>query len=215
MVSEIEHSYARSATSESVSSSLDASLSVPAESACSIESRNDTPVHSAESVKEFWTQYLTGAMTCHFPAIEKDGSGKLVLEEAVLVDHSAMAGLCASTGVSLSSMMMAVWAVVLYGHTLAEEVCFGYDIDTKEYGVHRTSISKNRSLSDMARQFEAECRGSAWSRYLSPDQIYLDHKHLFNTSVSVISNDQIGTTPPELSTVSASDRKVASVDNTY
>lgn len=209
IVSELEHSYARSVASESVASSLNASLSLPAESVCSVESRTDAPVRSAESVKDFWTQYLTGAMACHFPEIGKDESGELALEELVLVDHSAMTGLCESTGVSLSSMIMAVWAVVLYGHTLVEEVCFGYGMDAKEYGLHRTPISKDTSLSDIARQFDAECRRAAWCRYLSPDQIYLDHKQFFNTFVSLISNDKTGFPLPELLPVSVSGRNVA------
>lgn len=208
MVSEIEHSYSQSVTSESAGSSIDASPSVPAESVCSVESHNDAPVRSAESATDFWTQYLTGAIKCRFPAIEKDDSEEVGLEELVFVDHTAVTSLCKSTGVSVSGMMMAVWAVVLHGHTLLEEVCFGYGFDPKGHGLYRTPISKNRSLSDIARQFDVECQ-------LDAQCIHLDHKQFFNTFVSIRSNEQTEVTLPELLPVSISGRNVASIDNTY
>jgi amino acid adenylation domain-containing protein len=79
----------------------------------------------AESLS-YWGDYLGGAEPCLFPAIT-DGKTAAVDSHSIVLNHlSAVKGYCADAGITLSTLLQFVWALVVRSYTGSDEVLFGY-----------------------------------------------------------------------------------------
>ncbi|KAM0418809.1 hypothetical protein ACHAPT_012250 [Fusarium lateritium] len=82
---------------------------------------------STDSTLEFWSSYLSGAQFTGFPTINPDITAVRSLGSvAVEFDRfPQLQSLGRETGVTLSNMMMAAWALILQSYTKSSDVTFG------------------------------------------------------------------------------------------
>lgn len=77
----------------------------------------------------YWGDYLGGAEPCLFPALT---DGKTTAEDtlgshSIVLEHvSSIKDYCADAGITLSTLLQFVWALVIRSYTGSDEVLFGY-----------------------------------------------------------------------------------------
>jgi non-ribosomal peptide synthase protein (TIGR01720 family) len=83
---------------------------------------------SADADVVFWKTYLTGVQPCHLPHQKSNASKRRQLESLVMAfdQWSELQQYCETSGVTLSNVVQASWALVLRKYTGCDDVCFGY-----------------------------------------------------------------------------------------
>ncbi|RSL97591.1 hypothetical protein CEP52_010823 [Fusarium oligoseptatum] len=83
---------------------------------------------STESSLRFWSNYLSGAQFTGFPTINPGITTvrRLGSVEVEFDRFSELHSLGRETGVTLSNMIIAAWALILRTYTKSEDVCLGY-----------------------------------------------------------------------------------------
>jgi amino acid adenylation domain-containing protein/non-ribosomal peptide synthase protein (TIGR01720 family) len=82
---------------------------------------------SMDSSLNFWTSYLQGAEYTEFPAMNRGADERSL--GSVTLDFGRFAQLqtlCATSEVTLSSVILSAWALMLRSYTKLDDVCFGY-----------------------------------------------------------------------------------------
>jgi amino acid adenylation domain-containing protein len=81
-----------------------------------------------ESVR-YWKEYLSGAEPCLFPALvdgHTDAEPSLGSYAVNLINVAEINDYCADSGMTLSTLLQFVWAMVVRAYTGVDEVMFGY-----------------------------------------------------------------------------------------
>jgi amino acid adenylation domain-containing protein len=81
-----------------------------------------------ESIR-YWKQFLDGAEPCLFPTLadgEVDREPSLGAHTITLSDMTKTNAYCVNSGITLSTLLQFVWALVVRSYTGADEVLFGY-----------------------------------------------------------------------------------------
>ncbi|KAL8760972.1 MAG: hypothetical protein Q9184_002869 [Pyrenodesmia sp. 2 TL-2023] len=151
----------------------------------------------------YWRRYLDNIEPCHFPALT-DGSKEekqLRTLELELRDVARIQLFCNQRGVTLSTTLQFVWALVLRAYTGSENVCFGYlssgrdvPVDGIENAVGlfismlvcRMDCGKDTLISDALEQIRDDYTQSmshqAFSLGDMQHELQLSGKSLFNTA---------------------------------
>ncbi|TRX97992.1 hypothetical protein FHL15_001202 [Xylaria flabelliformis] len=81
----------------------------------------------------YWKSYLNGAQPCNFPSLwtgsqstEQNVPDRCQVVEFPFQRHKELSELCASMQITISTVLQAVWAILLRAYTGNEEVCFAY-----------------------------------------------------------------------------------------
>ena len=76
----------------------------------------------------YWRRYLQNIEPCHFPALTDTSKDERQLRtlELELRDIARLQSFCSQRGVTLSTALQFVWALVLRAYTGNQNVCFGY-----------------------------------------------------------------------------------------
>lgn len=76
----------------------------------------------------YWRRYLQNIEPCHFPALTDSSKDERQLRtlELELRDIARLQSFCSQRGVTLSTALQFVWALVLRAYTGNQNVCFGY-----------------------------------------------------------------------------------------
>ncbi|KAI1733939.1 peptide synthetase [Xylaria scruposa] len=81
----------------------------------------------------YWKSYLNGAQPCNFPSLwtgsqltEQNISDCCQVVQFPFQRYKELSELCARMQITISTVLQAVWAVLLRGYTGNEEVCFAY-----------------------------------------------------------------------------------------
>ncbi|KAL9058760.1 MAG: hypothetical protein Q9206_001788, partial [Seirophora lacunosa] len=151
----------------------------------------------------YWRRYLDNIEPCHFPALtDSSEEGKqLRTMELDLGDVTRIQAFCTQRGVTLSTALQFVWALVLRVYTGSENVCFGYlssgrdvpidGIDTAvglfiSMLVCRLDCAKDLLVSDALEQIRDDYTQSmshqAFSLGDMQHELQLSGKSLFNTA---------------------------------
>ncbi|KAI9150478.1 Nonribosomal peptide synthase atnA [Paramyrothecium foliicola] len=168
---------------------------------------------SVETSLDFWTNYLRGAQSTDFPAINREIEEERSLE-SVSVEFDRfpeLHAICSRAGVTFSSIIMAAWALVLRSYTTSEDVCFGYlvsgrDVDIERINdivgpfinmlVFRFQFSPNMPLKNLVREAQEDYLASLPHQHISLARV--SHAlgrtsgGFFNTAVSI---QNAGTSP--------------------
>jgi amino acid adenylation domain-containing protein len=81
-----------------------------------------------ESIR-YWKDYLDGVEPCLFPTLtdgDAHGEASLGGHAITLGDMAKINDYCANSGITLSTLLQFVWALVVRSYTGADEVLFGY-----------------------------------------------------------------------------------------
>jgi non-ribosomal peptide synthetase component F len=95
-----------------------------------------------DAALDYWTQYLDGAMPCHFPSLctppaarnppRPDDSNSLPIASAATntltlsVSYSDLRAFCRRHNATISNAIQAAWAILLYTYTGESDICYGY-----------------------------------------------------------------------------------------
>jgi amino acid adenylation domain-containing protein/non-ribosomal peptide synthase protein (TIGR01720 family) len=77
----------------------------------------------------YWTSYLEGAEPCLFPILtdgETEAADSLGSHMIAIDDLADVNSYCADAGITLSTLLQLVWALVIRSYTGSDEVAFGY-----------------------------------------------------------------------------------------
>ncbi|KAL8654006.1 MAG: hypothetical protein Q9210_001767, partial [Variospora velana] len=151
----------------------------------------------------YWRRYLDNVEPCHFPPLT-DGSKEerqLRTTELDLRDVARIQAFCAQRGVTLSTTLQFVWALVLRVYTGSENVCFGYLSSGRDVPINgidnavglfismlvcRLDCAKDVLVSDALEQIRDDYTQSmshqAFSLGDMQHELQLSGKSLFNTA---------------------------------
>lgn len=185
----------------------------------------------AESLS-YWTEYLGGAEPCLFPSLtdgETAPADSLGSYLVVVEDLAEVRNYCADSGITLSTLLQLVYALVLRSYTGSDEVVFGYlasgrdvPIDHIENAVGafinmlvcRLRISDEAEIGEVLDSMRVDIAGSMAHQGCSLAEIQhelkLDGAALFNTAFTYqkrkeLSQDKSSRSGLEYNFVSAED----------
>ncbi|KAG8157906.1 hypothetical protein KVR01_012178 [Diaporthe batatas] len=95
-----------------------------------------------DAALDHWTQYLAGAVPCHFPSFCTPPAERSLSKAAtsssppvtsganntlpLYIDYSDLRAFCRQQNVTISNVIQAAWAILLYTYTGQSDICYGY-----------------------------------------------------------------------------------------
>ncbi|KAK3328127.1 hypothetical protein B0T19DRAFT_461502 [Cercophora scortea] len=163
---------------------------------------------SNEAALRYWVDYLDGARPCYFPTLRAEPSPSHLAETKTVVINTGIAGLqafCKGQGVTIPTLMQAVWGTVLRYYTQSDDVCFAYiasgrgepiaGINTMvgtliHLLICRIRFGHSESFQDLLQTLQSELGPAMLHQYTSLSRIQntllLGGRPLFNTLMSII-----------------------------
>ncbi|XTI94683.1 nonribosomal peptide synthetase [Cenococcum geophilum] len=156
---------------------------------------------------EFWKEYLAGVKPCVFPLLS-EGTMEARQLKSMDIDLNVMPGrvraFCNSTGVTVSTVLKTVWALILRCYTGSDQVCFGYLTSGRDVAVDGIEdaigpfinmlvccmdMRATSQLKQLIEQVQADYLAGLEHQHCSLAQIQrglnLSGRPLFNTAMSI------------------------------
>ncbi|KXT09537.1 hypothetical protein AC579_9092 [Pseudocercospora musae] len=166
-----------------------------------------------DNARDYWAGRLEGLEACKFPAINGSSSNNSIRHVSITnINHTRLQQTCQESNVTLYSVCLIAWALVLRAYTGCERPCFacvssgrerdvldieeivGPVISTLPFVVH---LEQNTTLIAMAQQVQGEHVKSMHHNALSLDEVlhYSPvHGVPFNTAISLTVTEAPATT---------------------
>ncbi|KAL6903105.1 amino acid adenylation [Trichoderma evansii] len=155
---------------------------------------------------EFWQNTLHGTQPCLFPSLVSRISEPETMKKIPIdIGSIDFKSFCMARGITAAMLLQAVWAVVLRGYSLMDDVCFGYlasgrDVPmagiTKLIGplinllICRVRFDQLETFEDLLFDLRDQLRHAMDNQYSSLAEIQHTiapgHRQLFNTLVSML-----------------------------
>ncbi|KAI0855373.1 peptide synthetase [Xylaria cubensis] len=157
----------------------------------------------------YWKSYLNGAQPCNFPSLwtGSQSTGQNVPDRCQVVEfpfqrHKELSELCASMQITISTVLQAVWAILLRAYTGNEEVCFAYTCSGRDIQldgveticgpmvnlvVRRVSLG-GKSLRSMIETIQEDFVDSLQHQtapFMRVQQLFKSTEKMFNTIMTV------------------------------
>lgn len=169
----------------------------------------------------FWKEHLDGVEPCHFPLLNTDRSDSKQLKYLAVdadMPPNALHAFCERNGVTVATVVQAVWGLVLRSYTGSDHVCFGYLSSGRDIPVEgiegavgpfinmlvsRVDAVPTSSVSQLVRDIQEGYLAGLEHQYCSLAQIQhslnLSGRPLFNSLMSVQRVPSISREKPTIS----------------
>ncbi|KAF7198574.1 Nonribosomal peptide synthase atnA [Pseudocercospora fuligena] len=166
-----------------------------------------------DNAQDYWAARLKGLEACKFPAMNGSSSDTSIRHVSITnINHTRLQQTCQANNVTLYSMCLTAWAMVLHTYTGCERPCFGCVSSGRERDVRDieeivgplvstlpfvVNLKQNSTLIAMAQQAQEEHVRSIHHNVLSLDEVLRyspGHGVPFNTAISLSVTEAPATT---------------------
>jgi amino acid adenylation domain-containing protein len=160
-----------------------------------------------DSGMQFWRERLADVKPCIFPVLGDQNQGARQLKVVDLdldLKLGQLEALCNAAGVTVSTVLTAVWGLVLRYYTNSDDVCFGYLTSGRDIALHgiedavgpfinmlvcHMQIKPTSRLTDVLVQRQAEYLEALGYQHYSlariQHELKLPSRQMFNTAISI------------------------------